>query len=141
MLGRDRFVPVPLKSLFTGKIRDYVHCPPEWEAGSKRVQMASALVPPTPPIMATFLGSSMLWVLFLGPVFTTSQVLKVNTWRFGEGAHRREMAGEAVGEERGLEVGKDIETLGNEVGEQPVKEMDVDWAGERSTWRDWRDKA
>lgn len=70
-------------------------------------------------------------MLILGQV-VSPQVLEVTTWRFGEGQTdrvgagvcRTEMAGEALrGED--LEVGKDIETLGDETGEQPVKEMDV----------------
>lgn len=46
--------------------------------------MASTLAPPISLIMATFLGSPMLWGPILGQVLSP-QVLKLTTWRFGGG--------------------------------------------------------
>lgn len=76
------------------------------------------------PVGLTFWDSPILWVLILGQV-VSPQVLKVTTWRFGEGLGGTGVGRRSHERSQDLEVGKDIETLGDETGEQPVEEMDV----------------
>lgn len=106
--------------------------------------MASALAPLVSPKGANFLGfpHSVDAHLGSGSFSPSPQGDYLEVWgRSGRDRSGQERDGRRSHERsQDLEVGKDIETLRDETGEQPVEEMDVARGRERFPQKDWRDK-